>query len=113
MTGDAELLLQVEPIGGELVVGVDEESLEGRILAVWQGDIGIPLGTLVHWTEGLGKRFFDHSEVRIPQLAPGFYTVCLGAAAVIDPGAIEEWKGRGACVSGYLSAASNLELRLK
>lgn len=75
---EAELLLQVEPQGGELVVDVGEEdSFEGRILAVWQGDVGLPVGTLIRWTEGHGVRFLEGGQVRIPQLAPGNYTVCL------------------------------------
>lgn len=111
---EAELLLQVEPQGGELVVDVGEEdSFEGRILAVWQGDVGLPVGTLIRWTEGHGVRFLEGGKVRIPQLAPGNYTVCLGTPAVIDPGEIEEWqKSRATCASGYLNAASALELRL-
>ena len=52
--------------------------------------------------------------MHIPQLAPGFYTVCLGAIAMIDPGEIEEWKkSRATCASGYLAAASALELRVQ
>ena len=111
---EAELLFQVEPQGGELVVDVGkEDSFEGRILAVWQGDIGLPLGTLIQWTEGHGVRFLEDGQVRIPQLAPGNYTVCLGAPTVIDPGEIEEWKkSRATCASGYLTAASALDLRL-
>jgi hypothetical protein len=110
----SELLLQVEPQGGELVLDLGkEEALEGRILAVWQGDIGIPIGTLIRWTEGHGARFMDRGRVRIPQLAPGYYTACLGAPAMIDPAAIEEWKkGRANCASGYLAGASTLDLRL-
>jgi hypothetical protein len=51
--------------------------------------------------------------VRIPQLAPGFYTVCLGAAVVTASSDLEEWKkSRGTCASGYLAGASALDLRL-
>lgn len=111
----AELLLQVEPQGGELVVDVGkEDSFEGKVLAIWQGDIGIPLGILTRWAEGNGVRFLKDGQVRIPQLAPGSYTVCLGAIAVMDPAELEDWKKtRATCASGYLNAASTLDLRLQ
>ena len=109
ISNEAELLLQVEPLGGDLVVEVGkEEQLEGRILAVWQGDIGVPLGTLIQWAEGHAVRFFERGQVHVPQLAPGFYTVCLGTPAVIDPIAVEDWKHEGTCASGYLAAGSTL-----
>jgi hypothetical protein len=114
VSNQTELLFQVEPQGGELVIdlGKREPSVDG-ILAVWQGDIGIPLGTLIRWTEGHGVRFNDRGQVRIPQLAPGFYTVCLGAAAVTASSDLEEWKkSRSTCASGYLAGASSLDLRL-
>lgn len=111
---DSAFLLQVEPQGGELVVDVGkEDSLDGKVLALWQGGIGIPVGTLLRWAEGNGVRFLDGGRVRIPRLAAGDYTVCLGIAAVIDPGEIEEWKkSRATCASGYLATASSLHLRL-
>lgn len=114
VSSEAELLLQVEPQGGELVIDLGKEDLTKRgTLAVWQGNVGIPVSTLVHWTEGHGARFLDGSQVRVPQLAPGSYTVCVGAAAVIDPTEIEDWKkSRATCASGYLTAASALDLRL-
>jgi hypothetical protein len=112
---EAELLLQVEPQGGDLVVDVGKaDTFEGKVLAVWQGDIGIPLSTLIRWTEGNGVRFLEDGHVRIPRLAPGFYTVCLGTVEVIDPAEIEEWKtSRAACASGYLADASTLDLGLR
>lgn len=117
LSSQAEFLLQIEPLGGELAIELGKEAVDdafgGRILAVWQGDIGLPFGTLVRWTEGHGARFFERGVIRIPQLAPAFYTVCLGTPAVIDPTEIEPWKSRGECASGYLSAGSTLDLRLK
>lgn len=114
VSDEAEILLQVEAQGGELLIDLGrDDAVEDKILAVWQGDIGIPLGTLIHWTEGLGARFHDRGQVHIPQLAPGFYTVCLGAPAVIDRAEIDEWKkSRGTCASGYLAGAAALDLRL-
>lgn len=114
VSNGAELLFQVEPQGGELVVDLGSEDLSRRgLLTVWQGNVGIPVSTLVRWTEGHGARFLDRGQVRVPQLAPGSYTVCVGAAAVIDPREIEEWKkSRATCASGYLAAASELGLRL-
>lgn len=110
---EAELLFQVEPLGGELLVDVGKaEAFQGRILALWQGDIGISMATLIRWSEGHGARFLDGTQIRIPQLAAGFYTVCLGLPAVVDPSQIEEWKKQGACDSGYLAAGSSLGLRL-
>lgn len=112
---EAELLLQVETEGGDLSVDVGEDtSLDNRILAVWQGDVGIPLGLLIRWAEGHGVRFWQEGRVRIPQLAPGSYTVCLGEVAVVDPREIEEWKkARATCASGYLGPAAVLDLRLR
>ncbi len=114
VSSDADLMFQVEPEGGELAIDLGKkEPAEDGILVVWQEDIGIPIGTLIRWTEGHGVRFQDHGQVRIPQLAPGYYTVCLGATAVIAPSELEDWKkNRGKCASGYLAAASTLDLRL-
>jgi hypothetical protein len=114
VSSDAELMFQVEPEGGELAIDLGKkEPAEDGILVVWQEDIGIPIGTLIRWTEGHGVRFQDHGQVRIPRLAPGYYTVCLGATAVIAPSELEDWKkNRGKCASGYLAAASTLDLRL-
>lgn len=111
---EAEFLFQVESLGGELLVDAGKaDAFQGRILAVWQGDIGIPMGTLIRWSEGHGARFLDGSQVRIPQLAAGVYTVCLGVPAVIDSDQIETWKKQGICASGYLAAGSSLNLRLR
>jgi hypothetical protein len=111
---DAELLFQVEPLGGELVVALGKSEPAGsEILALWQEDIGIPLGTLVRWAEGHGIRFKQGNQVRIPQLAPGSYTVCLGAPAILASSDLEAWKkSQARCASGYLAAASVLDLRL-
>ena len=111
---ETELLLQVEPKGGELVVDLGKEDrLESGIFALWQGEVGIPVSTLIRWSEGHGVRFLNGVQVRIPQLAPGYYTVCLGPPAVLDPSGLEEWKkSRATCASGYLTASSALDLRL-
>ncbi len=113
VSGDAEILFQVEPSGGEVVValGKDEPS-DSRILALWQDDIGIPTGTLVRWAEGHGARFRQDRQIHIPQLAPGNYTVCLGLAAMVSSSELEPWKSRASCASGYLAPASALDLRL-
>ena len=113
VSSDADLLFQVEPSGGEVVVSLGKEAAAGdRILAVWQENIGIPFGTLAHWAEGHGARFRQGSQFHIPQLAPGNYTVCLGAAEVVASSELDAWKSRASCASGYLSAASALDLRL-
>jgi hypothetical protein len=115
VSSDAELLFQVEPQGGDVVVnsGKNEPSADWQ-LVVWQDDIGIPVGILVRWAEGHGVRFaFQQGrEMRIPQLAPGRYTVCFGAAEVVAPSELEVWKSRSKCASGFLAAASTLDLRL-
>jgi hypothetical protein len=113
VASDADLLFQVEPSGGEVVVSLGKgEVSDDRILVVWQDNIGIPFGTLVRWTEGHGARFRQGNQFHLPQLAPGNYTVCLGAAAVVASSEIDAWKNRASCASGYLSAASALDLRL-
>jgi hypothetical protein len=115
VSSDVELTLQVEPQGGEVVVALGKsEPPDDRILAVWQDDIGIPVGVLASWTEGHGVRFrFEQgSLVQIPQLAPGNYTVCLGTAAMVASSELGGWKSRAKCASGYLAAASALDLRI-
>ncbi|HYO12489.1 MAG TPA: carboxypeptidase-like regulatory domain-containing protein [Thermoanaerobaculia bacterium] len=114
VSSDAELLFQVEPLGGELVVALEKsEPAVREILAIWQEDIGIPLGTLVRWAEGHGVRFRQGNRVHIPQLAPGSYTVCLGAPALVASSELDAWKkSRARCATGYLAAASVLDLRL-
>jgi len=113
VASDADLLFQVEPSGGEVVVSLGKgEVSDDRILVVWQDNVGIPFGTLVRWTEGHGARFRQGNQFHLPQLAPGNYTVCLGAAAVAASSELDAWKNRASCASGYLSAASALDLRL-
>lgn len=113
VSSNAELMLPVEPLGGDVVVNLGKSELaDGGTLAVWQDDIGIPLGTLVRWTEGHGVRFQEASQVHLAQLAPANYTVCLGAAAVVAWSEAEAWKSQGKCASGYLAAGSVLDLRL-
>ncbi len=113
VSSDAEILFQVESSGGEVVMDLGKSGPpDGGILVVWQDDIGIPLGTLVRWTEGHGVRFQQGSQVHIPQLAPGYYAVCVGTAAIVASSDIDAWKTRGRCASGYLAAASTLDLRL-
>jgi hypothetical protein len=72
------------------------------------GQIGAP-------GEALGTsprtRFRQGNQFHLPQLALGNYTVCLGAA-VMASSELDAWKDRASCASGYLSAASALDLRL-
>lgn len=113
VSSDAELLFQVEPQGGEVIVTLGKnEPSDNRTLAVWQDDLGIPVGMLVRWAEGHGARvsFQQGSEVHFPQLAPGHYTVCFGAAEMVAQ--LDAWRSRAKCASGYLAAASTLDLRL-
>lgn len=79
---------------------------------VWQEGLWIPLGTLKDWAEGHGVRFWQGNLFRIPQLAPGSYTVCLGAPGAVLSNEIEAWKGQAKCATGYLAAGSSLDLRL-
>jgi hypothetical protein len=110
----AELLFQVDPLGGELVVDLGKSgSYDDKVFAIWQNDVGIPTGMLVSWAEGNGGRFFQGKQVRIPQLAPGSYTVCLGTSAVVASHELDAWKGRARCATGYLAAGSSLDLRLQ
>jgi hypothetical protein len=114
VTSDAEIVLQVESVGGEILVDLGKKDpSDGRLLALWQEDVGIPVGTLVRWTEGHGTRFLQGGQVHLPEMAPGTYTVCLGASEVTAPGSMEVWKGKASCSSGYLSTASTLNLSLR
>jgi hypothetical protein len=111
--GDGEILFQVEPQGGELMISRSRSGLEdGRLLTVWQNDIGIPYGLLAEWAEGHGARFLIQSgeQVHIPQLAPGAYTACLGAPSLVD---VEVWKSKAKCASGYLAPGATLDLQLR
>jgi hypothetical protein len=115
LSDDAELLLQEEPSGGDVVVTFGKgQPAEGRILAVLQDDIGIPIGELVDWTEAHGAHLLlrPGNPVRIPQLASGSYTVCLGAATMVASSEVDAWKRRSSCASGYLAAGSTLDLHL-
>jgi hypothetical protein len=114
VSSDAELLFQAEPQGGELVVALGTSEPAGsEILAIWQEDIGLPLGTLIRWAEGHGVRFKQGGQVRIPHLAPGSYTVCLGTPAVLASSDLDGWKkSQARCATGYLAVASALDLRL-
>jgi hypothetical protein len=113
VSSGADLLLQVEPSGGDVVVRLGKETgSDDRILAVWQDEIGIPFGTLAQWTEGHGVRFWQAGQYHLSQLAPGQYTVCLGAAAPSSPGESDAWKRQSSCASGYLAPGGTLDLRL-
>lgn len=113
VASDAELLFQVEPLGGELAVTLgNSETLEKEIFVLWQEDLAISLGMLREWAEGNGGLYWQAGRVRIPQLAPGSYTVCVGAPAlVVAPHELEAWKSRARCATGYLAAGSSLDLR--
>ncbi|HEX6861322.1 MAG TPA: hypothetical protein VF414_00820 [Thermoanaerobaculia bacterium] len=113
VTSNAELLFQVEPLGGELVVTLDNsETPEREAVVLWKEDLGISLGTLKEWAEGNGGHFWRAGQTRIPQLAPGSYTVCAGAPKpLVAPHEVEAWKSQARCVSGYLAAGSSLDLR--
>lgn len=110
---DAELLFPVEPLGGELVIDLGKGGLaDNETTVIWQEGLWIPLGTLKSWAEGHGVRFWQENRFRIPHLAPGSYTVCLGAPAAVLSNEIEVWKSRTRCATGYLAAGSSLDLRL-
>jgi hypothetical protein len=51
-------------------------------------------------------------QIHIPQLAPGNYTVCMGAVAMMPSSEMDAWKGRARCATGYLTPAATLDLRL-
>jgi hypothetical protein len=114
VTSDAGIVFQVESVGGEILVSLGKrDPSDGRLLVLWQDDIGIPVGTLVRWTEGHGARFLQGSQVHLPEMAPGTYTVCLGASEVTAPSEMEAWKTKANCASGYLTTASTLNLVLR
>jgi hypothetical protein len=111
VASDAELLFQAEPLGGELVVTTKGEGLTNEVAILWQEDIRTSLGMLKEWAEGHGGHW-QGGQVRIPQLAPGSYTVCLGAPEVSVTSEPEAWKSRAKCAAGYLAAGSSLNLRI-
>jgi carboxypeptidase family protein len=114
VASDAELLFQVEPLGGELVVTLGNgQTPDKEVFMLWQEDLGVPLGLLKEWAEGHGGRFWQEGQVRIPQLAPGSYTVCAGSPVVEVSRDSEAWKSRARCKTGYLAAGSSLELRFE
>ncbi|HKV12780.1 MAG TPA: hypothetical protein VJ725_31845 [Thermoanaerobaculia bacterium] len=113
VAGDAELLFQVEPLGGELTVTVGNgETLENNSFVIWQEDLVLPLSVLREWADGNGGHFWSGGQIRIPQLAPGSYTVCAGPPEpLVAPHELEGWKSRARCQSGYLAAGASLDLR--
>jgi hypothetical protein len=111
---DAEIVFQVEPVGGEILVDMGKKDpSDGRLLTLWQEDVGIPVGTLVRWTEGHGTRFLQGSQIHLPEMAAGNYTVCLGTSEVVAPTELDAWKRKASCASGYLTSASTLNLSLR
>lgn len=113
VASNAELLFQVEPLGGELTVTLgNSEALERDALIIWQEDLALSLGMLKEWAEGNGGHFWREGQTRIPQLAPGTYTVCTGTPEPLAaPHELEGWKSRARCQTGYLAAGSSLDLR--
>ena len=115
LSNNAEILLQEEPSGGDLAVTFAKgEPTEGKILAVLQDGVGIPIGELVDWTEAHGAHLLPEpgKQVLIPRLAPGTYTACIGTAAIVATSEVENWKKQAGCASGYLAPGSTLELHL-
>lgn len=115
LSSGSDLLLQEEPSGGDVAVTFAKgEPADGKILAVLQDGIGIPLGELVDWTEAHGVHFLPQpgKQVLLPRLAPGTYTVCLGTAALVVANEVESWKKQASCASGYLAPGSTLELHI-
>ncbi|MFL6232251.1 MAG: carboxypeptidase-like regulatory domain-containing protein, partial [Thermoanaerobaculia bacterium] len=113
LSNEAELLLQEEPSGGDVAVTFGKgEPAEGKVLAVIQDEVGIPIGELVDWAEAHGAHIVlkPGSRIQIPQVAPGNYTVCLGVAAIVASSEVEAWRKRSSCVSGYLPPGASLKL---
>jgi hypothetical protein len=109
----ADLLFQVEPQGGELLITLGKSGpADDETPVLWQEDLWIPSGALKEWAEGHGGRFRQGNRMHLPQLAPGYYTVCVGAPAAVLSNELAAWKSRTRCATGYLAAASTLDLHI-
>lgn len=111
------VLLDVPAEGGavEISSSRSEEDIRADSLqtVVFQNGLAIPWGVLLGWAEGHGERLEPSRGVRIPNLAPGQYRVCLSRRADLVEGAgrAPEERQEG-CASGYLQAGGVLKLAL-
>lgn len=114
---EEQVVLEVPAVGGTLEVLLSGgegagSPWEGAVVVVWQDGLPLSLSALFEWAAGYGERFSEEvPRLRIPQLAPGEYTVCVGPPAYVAGSEIESWKaGQAQCHSGYLPPEATLSL---
>lgn len=104
------LELLVEPLGGSLIVEVEEEGgAPGSMPLVHHGGTMVPLQRLGDWARLLRAPLQKDGRFVIPEMEPGEYTVC----AADRPGAAPPADSSSAgCTSGVLAPFGELVLRL-
>lgn len=113
-----EVDLVIESDGGDLLLDVgasrdpaDATGGEGP-LAFFVDGLPVANGTLARWAREHGASAFRGRLWRLPRLAPGLWSVCLGNEPVtsgVDP---ETWRGRARCAEGWVVPGGRLELTL-
>lgn len=100
----------------EISAGMSEEEARAQALqmVVVQNGLHLPWNLLLHWAQGHGERLRISEGIRIPNLAPGEYRVCLvPRAELVQRGPEGPSALGGQCASGYLEASGTLRLDVR
>jgi|CXWL01.1.fsa_nt_gi hypothetical protein len=111
--------LLVESEGGEISLDVgnsrDPADATGRegTLAFFVDGLPVGTATLARWAREHGASAFRGRVWRLPRLAPGIWSVCLGSEPVVSGVDPEGWRGRARCAEGWVVPGGRLELTLE
>lgn len=108
-----EVVLEVERWAGTLSAGVGlpaEIRDRNRIVVVFKGEHPIPTTVLTSWAASQGVRGYEDGRLYVPGLAPGEYTLCVGAVDLLLTRGVDGWVDAARCDSGTLVPHETLHL---
>lgn len=111
-----EVVLDVERGSGTLsaVVGPPGELRDrNRIVVLLKGEHPIPSSILTGWAAAQGVRGYEDGRLYVPGLAPGEYTLCVGAVEALLLGGLDAWIDAARCDSGTLIPGDTLRLDIR
>jgi hypothetical protein len=114
--GDDPLLLPVTDENGSLEIALpmtgDELMRKNLVLATFQNGLPIPASALAQWAYDHGRARESTDQVlRIPDVAPGDYRVCLVPRQFESLLASMAVAAGADCAAGFLAAGSTLSLK--
>jgi hypothetical protein len=108
-----ELVLEVERWSGTLsaAVGSPAELRDrNRLVVLLKGGHPIPTAVLTSWAATQGIRGYEGGRLYVPGLAPGEYTLCVGAVETLLLDGLDVWIDAARCDSGTLTPGETLRL---